>query len=91
MTEQQLVDWHVLYNQNEIVSKLTEQCLIEDDAIYNEEVLEWWLVTPSLARWLKEVNEVILKKFNCHWWGRTTSGQAIYVDSVISDIIRRFN
>ena len=42
MTAQQLVDWHVLYNQNEIVSKLTEQCLIEDDAIYNEEVLEWW-------------------------------------------------
>ena len=26
----------------------------------------------------KEQGEVILEAYDCHWWGRLTSGQAIY-------------
>lgn len=52
----------------------------------DEEVLEWWLVTPYLARKLKGQGEIILEAYDCHWWGRLTSGQAIYFDSVIQSI-----
>ena len=39
-----------------------------------------------LARELKEQGEVIIDALGCHWWGRTTSGQAIYMDGVIQKI-----
>ena len=51
-----------------------------------EEIFEWWLVSPYLARELKEQGEVIIDALGCHWWGRTTSGQAIYMDGVIQKI-----
>ena len=52
----------------------------------DDEVFEWWLVSPYLARELKEQGEVIIDALGCHWWGRTTSGQAIYMDGVIQKI-----
>lgn len=89
MTAKQLVEHHVLYCQSSLVSELIEQYIIEDDAIYEHEILEWWLITPTLARWLKEENEIVIEDFGCHWWGRRTSGQAIYLDGVFSDIVKR--
>ncbi len=87
MSEKQLVETHVLHCQSSLVSELIEKYIIEDDSIYEAEILEWWLVTSSLARWLKEENEVVIEDFGCHWWGRTTSGQAIYLDEVIKSIV----
>lgn len=49
-------------------------------------VKEWWLVTPYMAELLKEKGEVILSDYGCYWWGRTTSGQALYMDGVIQEI-----
>ena len=50
------------------------------------EVLEWWLVTPYMAELLKENGEVILAAYDCCWWGRQASGQALYMDWVIQKI-----
>ena len=52
----------------------------------NSEIMEWWLVTPYMAELLKEKGEVILSDYGCYWWGRTTSGQALYMDGVIQEI-----
>lgn len=46
-------------------------------------IYEWWLVTDWLAQKLKACGEPILTNAYGLWWGRTCSGQAIYLDSVI--------
>lgn len=48
------------------------------------EVLEWWAVSDFLARQLEKRGEVIIDS-ECIW-GRRTSGQAILLDWVITDI-----
>ena len=93
ITEEQLVRNNVLYNQNEIVEGLVKARIINEDtffdAIGEEEVLEWWLITPHFASMLQAENEVVLKEFANFWWGRTCSGQAIYRDKVIADMVER--
>jgi len=95
ISERILVENNILYNQNEIVNELVKARVIAEDTFFDavgeEEVLEWWLVTPQFARMLKAENEVILTEFDNHWWGRTTSGQAIYIDGVITDIAKQLN
>ena len=45
--------------------------------------LELWLVSPWLAERLRDYGEVVIDAMDCHWWGRQTSGQAIYMDAVV--------
>ena len=52
----------------------------------DDEVFEWWLVSPYLAQELKQQGEVIIDALGCHWWGRQSSGQAIYMDAAIQEI-----
>ena len=81
MTAQQIVKDLILDNQNLVIEELMKH----DDSIWdslqnfdeNSEVLEWWLVTPYMAELLKEKGEVIFEDYDCFWWGRTTSGQAL--------------
>ena len=40
---------------------------------------------------VRRENEFVLEDLGCFWWGRQCSGQAIYMDSVISDIVKGFN
>lgn len=51
-----------------------------------EEIIEWWLVTWWLAERLREQGEVVIQEYDCYWWGRQTSGQAIVHDHVIKTI-----
>lgn len=86
-----IADLHVLYGQDEVVEELIRAGRIDEEYMYpfvdtEEEVFEWWLVSPYLAQELKEQGEVIIDALGCHWWGRTTSGQAIYMDDVIRKI-----
>ena len=39
---------------------------------------------------LHEQNNVIAEH-DCYWWGRTMSGQAIYMDRVIAEICNGFD
>ncbi len=88
-----IADLHVLYGQNEVVEELIRAGKIDEEYMYpfvdtEDEIFEWWLVSPYLARELKAQNEVVIDALDCYWWGRTTSGQAIYMDNVIQEIAR---
>ena len=57
---------------------LSEQCV--------QEILEHWIVDNTLARKLRERGESVVEVCGLPIWGRTTSGQAIAMDSVIQHI-----
>ena len=90
MTANEITDRLILDNQNLVVEELMrhDESLLDNLQNINEnsEVLEWWLVTPYMADMLRENGEVILSAYDCYWWGRTTSGQALYMDGVIQEI-----
>lgn len=50
------------------------------------EAYEHWIVSGWLASRLKEKGEMVGEIFNLTIWGRTTTGQAILLDSVIQEI-----
>lgn len=50
------------------------------------EVYEWWIVTSWLGQRLREHGEVVLDRLLGWIWGRRTTGQAISLDGVITDI-----
>ena len=94
MDEKQLVANHVLYEQNAVVEELMKADCGLIDHIHNlddEEILEWWLVTDWLAELLIENGECVLSEYGCNWWGRTQSGQAIYMDAVMTNICTSFH
>lgn len=51
-----------------------------------QEIFEWWLVTDYLSKQLNNHGEPILKNDFGTWWGRTTTGQSVYMDGVIQSI-----
>ncbi len=53
-----------------------------------KEIYEWWLVSDWLLAKLKEHGEPILENEYGSWWGRTCTGQAIFLDVVIAQIYR---
>ena len=76
------------YRGRDQLGKINEEYLY----LFNgDEVLEWWLVTPWLAERLKEQGEIIIEELGCRWWGRLTSGQAIYMDGVIQKSAEKIN
>lgn len=52
-----------------------------------QEIYEWWAVTPYLAERLSQVGEPLLENDFGRWWGRTCTGQAISMDRVIARIL----
>lgn len=52
-----------------------------------QDIYEWWAVSPWLFEQLKERGEPVIDTFP-HLWGRTTTGQAIALGSVITQIQR---
>ena len=88
MNAQRVVQNCVLKNQSTVIEEMIRANLISEEYLYPfaDEVLEWWLVTPWLAERLKEQGEIIIEELGCRWWGRLTSGQAIYMDGVIQEI-----
>ena len=53
---------------------------IRDNGEDVQEVFEHWLCSDWLIRKLKEQDEPILETDFETWWGRTCTGQAIYLD-----------
>ena len=54
-----------------------------------QKILEWWLVERYLANQLDQHGEPLLRNDYGIWWGRCTSGQPVYMDSVIKYIVRK--
>ena len=87
----QMADIHVLWGQSSVIEELIQAGKIDEEYLYpfnGEEVLEWWLVTSWLVDRLREQGEIIIDELGCHWWGRMSSGQAIYMDHVMQEICR---
>ena len=74
LTERELVKCHVLHEQNEIIERLIDAGAIPDESLYGE----WWEVM--------EWGEIVIEQYGCYWWGRQCSGQAVYMDGVITEI-----
>mgnify|MGYP000244214426 CR=1 FL=1 len=83
------------YDMNDVMVKYTSTMTRNalDNRIYEEylypfadDVMEWWLIDSWLAERLKAQGEVIIEEYGCYWWGRQSSGQAIYMDGVIQEI-----
>lgn len=68
---------------NEIHKDLHEFIELETEP---QEIYEWWIVTDYLYEKLKEHGEPVIEWQNLYIWGRTTTGQAILLDSVITKI-----
>ena len=84
-----MTDLHVLWGQSSVIEELIQAGKIDEEYLYpfnGEEVLEWWLVTSWLADRLRGQGEIIIDELGCHWWGRMSSGQAIYMDHVMQEI-----
>ena len=86
---------NVILSVNEILRALIETGYIDEDTAYNlscdeeeNEVFEHWHVSPWLASQLQKEGEkvVLLEDLNLIVWCRTTSGQAISIDSCIEQI-----
>lgn len=88
MNAQQIVQNCVLKNQSTLVEEMMQANLISFEYLdsFVDDVLEWWLVDSWLAERLKQQGEVVIEEYGCYWWRRSTSGQAIYLDSVIQSI-----
>lgn len=88
MLAQRLVENCVLTNQTAVVNEMLNKNLLPDEYIYPflGDVMEWWLIDSWLAERLKREGEVIIDEYGCYWWGRQSSGQAIYMDYVIQRI-----
>lgn len=68
------------YQRSEITPEMLEDVPTENT------IYEWWLVSDWLANALERQNQPLLQNDFNTWWGRTCSGQAIYMDSVIQNI-----
>ena len=64
---------------------------IEDAEPTYPEIFEYWFVTDWFAEKLKEKRETIIDEFALKIWGRTCTGQAIYLDSIIEEIYRELH
>ena len=74
MTAQQIADREILYEQGYVINELLR---------VNESLWD------RMAELLKENGEVIFADYDCYWWGRTITGQALYIDGVIQEIARQ--
>ena len=88
MNAQRIVENCVLKNQSTVVEEMIQANLISLEYLdpFTDEILEWWLIDSWLAERLRQEGEVVIEEYGCYWWGRSTSGQAICLDSVIQKI-----
>ena len=89
----QFVDREVYICQSSLVDKLLSMNFFSFDGIENlytesriQEIYEWWVVSKWLAKKLQDQGEPIIENDYGIWWGRTTTGQAIFLDAVIERI-----
>ena len=96
MVAKTMVDVEVYANVNRLVylipdldyyDRLTYPDIEEDDP----EIIEYYLVSDWLGRQLASHGEVVWDLGNSCLWGRTTCGQAIYLDGVIQEIAEEMN
>lgn len=92
---QSFVNREVYYCQSALVEELLNKEIISYDDFVNlydeetdeyQEIYEYWIVSEWLAEKLEQESEPVIKSDFGTWWGRTCTGQAIMLDSVIEKI-----
>jgi len=81
-------DWQEVQGETYLKNNNIEQQKkdYEDREELAQEIFEWWVVDEWMAQKLIDQGEPVLKNDYGYWWGRTTTGQAISLDSVIEAI-----
>jgi uncharacterized UPF0160 family protein len=81
--------------ESEMAGPIADLANVEDDLYLMEhaeeepqEIFEWWIVSDWMANHLSSKGCPILRSDYITLWGRTTTGQAIYMDGVIQQIVR---
>lgn len=83
--EKDYPDYEKIEELRQQVSKIEEKIeQLEQEQEEINEPYEWWIVSDFLLNKLREHGEVVIEHENI--WGRCTTGQAILLDSVISEI-----
>jgi hypothetical protein len=68
------------------VSKAKEEFEEATEDTEPAEIFEWWAVSSFLFEKLQEKGFCVVDAGSCYVWGRTTTGQAILLDGVITHI-----
>lgn len=70
-----------------------ENCKVTDDNPDDQlkDIMEWYLCDSWMIKQLEKQGEPVLKTDFGDWWGRTCTGQAILLDSVIEKIYDSIN
>tara|TARA_R100000234_G_C4973001_1_gene167165 strand:- start:375 stop:824 length:450 start_codon:yes stop_codon:yes gene_type:complete len=93
----QLEDYINFYKSDETIKseynvKTKEEIQeIRDNGEDQQEVFEHWLCSDWLIERLKEQNEPILETDLETWWGRTCTGQSIYLDHNIQELAYEYS
>ena len=93
--KRKFVDREVIMNGSWLITTILSEEIISWEDIENiyddqtdsyKEVYEWWFVSKMLYEYLREKGEVVCNFDGGFLWGRTSTGQAILLDEVISEI-----
>lgn len=93
----QLEDYINFYKSDETIKseynvKTKEEIQeIRDNGEDQQEIFEHWLCSDWLIERLKEQNEPILETDLETWWGRTCTGQSIYLDHNIQELAYEYS
>lgn len=87
----QLIENNVLACVTDIVNEYDMYDQFESVNDDEQEILECWIVTPWYGEHLYEHGELVIKRSLGYIWGRTTSGQAIWLDSISWEIAEDIN
>jgi len=85
---------YFLYNKDDDQVLSFREFLLDDCGVYEEDMVEdnkiyeWWRVSDWFADKLEEYDAPVLRNDYGTWWGRTTTGQACYMDAVIHRIVK---
>lgn len=84
MTDEMIKEHHNVETEEEIQE-------IRDNAEDIQEVFEHWVCSNWLIEKLKEQGEPILETDFETWWGRTCTGQSIYLDHNIQELAYEYS
>jgi hypothetical protein len=82
-----LVNKHVFVSCNSIIEYMFERgdgpFSIDDIENYDEDIYEWYFVSEWFSAQLAKFGEPVIRTNEYDIWGRTCTGQAVYMDGVI--------
>ena len=90
LTDDEIIKYHL---DDIVVEGLPFTADDIDDFRYDnpQEIYEWYLVSDWLLNRLKEINEPYLENDYGEYWGRTCTGQSIYLDYNIQKLAYKYS